>query len=335
MKRMVLIAVSALLTAAPAIAGTPPTYQVTVSAQDSSLAATGTVEAVRQGTLGAQVSGRVLEVLVRSGDAIKAGQPLIRIEAQAAVDAATASVAAANGAAARLATARADHERALRLHAQDYISLAALQRSAAVLHSAEAEAQASAAAANAAQTQASWRTVSAPYAGYVREVLVTAGDLATVGRPLVAIYAPGALRVIAHVPESAAGKLQSEKPAYLDAGGPGGPLQVSSWSVVSAVDPSTHSVEVRAELPAGTPVQPGQFARLLLPLESAAGQLRIPVRAVLTRSEVTAVYVVDNTGASHLRQVRLGPVTGEEVSVLSGLQGGERIALDPVAAGRN
>ena len=135
------------------------------SAQDGRYAATGTVEAVRQGTLGAQVSGRVLEVLVRSGDAVKAGQPLIRIEAEDAVDAASAGAATASGAAARLATARADFERAQRLRAQDYISVAALQRSEAALHSAEAEAQATAAAASAARTRAGWRTVSAPYAG--------------------------------------------------------------------------------------------------------------------------------------------------------------------------
>lgn len=336
MRRPVLSGLTAVLIALQAYAAAPATYDVSVSAQDGSYAATGTVAAVRQGTLGAQVSGRVLEVLVRSGDAVKEGQPLIRIEADDAVDAASASAATANGAAARLTAARAEYERAQRLHSQDYISIAALQRSEAALQSAEAEAKATAAAANAARTHAGWRTVSAPYAGHVTEVLVTAGDLATPGKPLVALYAPSALRVIAHVPESIASRLQSTKPAYLDGVEPGhAPLQVSSWSVVSAVDPATHSVEVRAELPAGAQMQPGQFARLLLPIQLAAAQLRIPVRAVLTRSEVTAVYVVDATGATHLRQVRLGPVAGEEVAVLSGLQSGEKIALDPVAAGRN
>jgi len=336
MKRRVQTGLSALLFALPALAAAPATYTVGASTQDSSYATTGTVEAVRQGTLGAQVSGRVLEVLVRSGEAVKAGQPLIRIEADDAADAATAGAATASGAAGRLASARADFERAQRLRSQDYISVAALQRSEAALHSAEADAQATAAAANAARTRAAWRTVTAPYAGYVTEVLVAAGDLATPGRPLVALYAPGALRVIAQVPEAIAGKLQSTRPALLGGADPGKPLlQVSSWSVVNAVDPATHSVEVRAELPAGAQLQPGQFARLLLPLKGAAAGLRIPTRAVLTRSEVTAVYVVDANGASHLRQVRLGPTEGEEVAVLSGLQGGEKIALNPVAAGRN
>ena len=336
MKRPVLTGLTAVLIALPAFAAAPATYSVDASTQDGSYAATGTVEAVRQGTLGAQVSGRVLEVLVRSGDAVKAGQPLIRIEADDAADAATAGAAMASGSAARLTTARADFERVQRLRSQDYISVAALQRSEMALHSAEAEAQATGAAANAARTRAGWRTVTAPYAGYVTDVLVAAGDLATPGRSLVSLYSPSALRVIAQVPESVAGKLQSTKPALLASVEPGqSPIQVSSWSVVSAVDPATHSVEVRAELPAGAHVQPGQFARLLLPLKVAAAQIRIPARAVLTRSEVNAVYVVDANGAAHLRQVRLGPVEGEEVTVLSGLQGGEKIALDPVAAGRN
>ena len=336
MKRPVLSGLFAVLCALPVVAAAPATYTVASSTQDSNYVATGTVEAVQQGTLGALVSGRVLEVLVRSGDAVKAGQALIRIEADDAVDAAAAGAATASGAVARLATARADFERAQRLRSQDYISVAALQRSEAALHSAEAEAQAAGAAANAARTRAAWRTVSAPYAGQVTDVLVAAGDLATPGKPLIALYAPGALRVIAQVPESVAGKLQNTKPAFLYSADPGAPpVQVSSWSVVSAVDPATHSVEVRAELPADVRVQPGQFARLQLLLKVATAELRIPTRAVLTRSEVTAVYVVDANGAALLRQVRLGPVAGEEVTVLSGLQGGEKIALDPVAAGRH
>jgi multidrug efflux pump subunit AcrA (membrane-fusion protein) len=104
--------------------------------------------------------------------------------------------------------------------------------------------------------------------------------------------------------------------------------------VIPAIDPLTHSIEVRAELPAGTALQPGQFASLFLPLRETSSQLRIPMSAVLRRSEVIGVYVVAADGAAHLRQVRLGAVIGDSVIVLSGLQSGERVALDPVAAGR-
>ena len=336
MKRLMPIILAAVISTLPALAATPATYSVNANTHDGRYTATGTVEAVRQGTLSAQVSGRVLEVLVRSGEAVKAGQSLVRIDAEDAVAAASAGAATASGASARLATARADFERAQRMQAQEYISVAALQKSEAALRSAEAEARATEATAGAANTRAGWRTVTAPYAGTITEVLVTAGDLASPGRPLVMLYAPGALRLVAQVPESVAGRLQAGKPAFVvgeDAART--PLQVSSWAVVGAVDAATHSVMVRAELPVGTSLKPGQFVRLLLPLSVGVAELRIPARAVLHRSEVDAVYVVDASGAVHLRQVRLGPGEGEEVVVLAGLQGGEQIAVDPVAAGRN
>jgi RND family efflux transporter MFP subunit len=244
-------------------------------------------------------------------------------------------VATASGAGARLAAARADYERAQRLRAQEYISVAAMQRIEAALHSAEAEAQAAAAAASGARSRAGWRVVTAPYAGHVTELFVTPGDLATPGRPLLALYDPAALRIIAQVPESLAPQLQVGQPASLAIERGQTPVQATSWTVVSAVDPATHSVEVRAELPAGSRLQPGQFVRVLLPMKAATAQMLIPARAVLQRSEVTAVYVIDAAGAPHLRQVRLGPVAGDDVAVLAGLAAGELIALDPIAAGRH
>lgn len=337
MQRVVFVGPFAVLFAVCALAAAPATatYTVTAATPDGGYVATGTVEAVRQGTLAAQLSGRVTDVMVRSGDAVKAGQALVRIDAEDAVQAASAGSATASGAAARLNAARAEFERAQRLRAQEFISVAALQRAEAALHSAQADAHATAAAAAAARTKAEWRTVTAPYAGLVTDVLVAAGDLATPGRPLVALYAPGALRVIAQVPESLASRLLASKPALIDGTDPHSqPLTIRNWSVVSAVDPATHSVEVRLELPAEASLQPGQFARLRLPLKEGTSATRVPAQAVLTRSEVTAVYVIDANGVAHLRQVRLGPAEGNEVTVLSGLVAGETIALDPIAAGR-
>ena len=60
----------------------------------------------------------------------------------------------------------------------------------------------------------------------------------------------------------------------------------------------------------------------------------IPVSAVLRRSEVVAVYVVDEKGGVKLRQVRLGETNADgAVEVLAGLNPGEQVALDPVKAG--
>jgi RND family efflux transporter MFP subunit len=326
------VAVAAAAHAAPAPARTVATYTVRAQSGSASYTATGTIEAVRQGTVAAQVSGRITDVPVRNGDAVQAGQALVRIEAGDDGDAVVASAAAASGAAARLLSARGDYERAQRLRAQEYLSAAAMQRAEAALHSAEAEAAASAAQAKAARTRAQWHTVTAPYAGQVTQLWVSAGDLATPGKPLLAIYDPAALRVVAQVPESLAARINAGKPAQLLAGAQA--VAISNWQVVGAVDPITHSVAVRAELPSGTRMQPGQFASLQLPLRDGSAPLQVPSSAIVIRSEVTAVYVVDGRGAAHLPQVRLGPALGAQVTVLSGLQAGERVALDPAVAAR-
>jgi len=336
MKGLIAIAVVALLLAPPAPAGPVASLVVGTSTGEGSFAATGTVEAVRQGTLGAQVSGRVAEILVRNGDEVTAGQALVRIEADEALQSAAASGAAAAGAAARLASARADHERALKLHAQDYISDAAMQRAEAAWQSAQAEAEGSEAMAKAASTRAGWYTVRAPYAGHVTDLWVSAGDTATPGRPLVGLYAPGALRVVARIPETIASRLLPGQSVQVQFGGDAPSataLTLTSWRAVPAVDPATHSIEVRVDLPAATRTDPGQFARLQLPVRTAAAEIRVPLRAIVRRSEVTAVYVIDPQGGTHLRQVRLGPVVGEAVTVLAGLEAGERIVADPNGAG--
>ena len=65
---------------------------------------------------------------------------------------------------------------------------------------------------------------------------------------------------------------------------------------------------------------------------SAAGRLVVPLGAVLTRGELTAVYVAQGERFL-LKAVRLGARQGEGVEVLAGLKAGERIATDPVRAG--
>ncbi len=332
MKAASVFLLAGILGASPARAEKLATYPVSARSEGASYAATGTVEAVRQGTLASQVSGRIIELRVRNGDVVEAGQLLIQIDVGDSADTAAASAAAASGAAARLVSARADFERAQRLRSQEYLSVAALQRAEAAFRSAEAEAQATEAQAKAARTRAAWHSVVAPYAGRVTNLWVSAGDLATPGKPLLGFYSPTALRVIAHVPESVAARVHADQPAQLLVG-ESVPVTLATWRLIPAVDPATHSVEVRAELPAGSGLEPGHFVRLLLPLQGASPEIRIPVSAVLRRSEMVGVYVIDAQGAAHLRQVRLGPVMGNAVIVLSGLQSGEQVALDPISAG--
>jgi RND family efflux transporter MFP subunit len=192
-----------------------PTHTVTAQSSNLTYVATGTVEAVRQATLSAQVAGRISGVFVHNGDSVRAGQTLIRIAAGEALDLTAANIFSAEGSEARLASAHADYERAQRLRAQDFISVAAMQRAEAGWRSAEAEAGSSGAQARAARARSDWFTIKAPFSGKLTNVHVSVGDLATPGRPLVGMYDPSALRLIAHVPETLAAQLLPTQQAYL------------------------------------------------------------------------------------------------------------------------
>lgn len=319
--------------AAQASAAEAPVTVTAGSASDAGrLVAPGQVQAVRQAVLAAQAAGRIAEVRVRSGEAVHRGDVLLRIDSPAALAAAEAGTAQADAAAAQLVSARADFERARRLHEKQYLSDAALERAQAQLHAVEAQATAARAQAHAAGAAAGWQELRAPYDGRVTAVNVAAGDLASPGQPLVGMYAPGALRVLADIPEDAAAHAATDQPVSLDFGVgqcDGAPREMKAWTLVPAIDPRTRSVGVRVELPELRDCLPGTLVRVGLRLRSpVTAGLAIPRTAVIHRGELDAVYVLDGSGRVMLRQVRLGEQSGDVVAVLSGLESGEHVVRE-------
>lgn len=297
----------------------------------------GVVEAVRQTVVAAQVPGAVVALNVKAGDRVKAGQVLVRLDARAAEQQAGAAAAQVQAARAAQEAATREFERQKQLHQKNYISQAALDRAEAQHKSAQAQAAAQLAAAGAARTESGFYTVKAPYDGIVSEVAVVLGDLALPGRPLLTLYDPGALRVTAAVPQSAAPRAESAPLAELP-GVSAARITPVRWQLLPALDPATHTLQLRLDLPPGTPAAPGMFARAWLPAgrggTTGAQRLTVPAQAVVRRAELTAVYVIGADGKPLLRQVRLGPQSGDQVEVLAGLAEGERVALQPQAAAR-
>jgi hypothetical protein len=154
-----------------------------------------------------------------------------------------------------------------------------------------------------------------------------------VGQPLLALYAPGALRIQVQVPQSDADAIRGVGRAavLLD---DGRRVDAASVAVFPSADPATHSVAVRVVLPSMAQApSPGATARVVFAIagQAGTGSVRIPRSALVQRGEVSGVYVIDGNRIA-LRQLRLGRPVGDGVEVLAGLTPGERIATDPVAA---
>jgi RND family efflux transporter MFP subunit len=291
----------------------------------------GVVEAVRQATLAAQTSGRVAEVRRDVGDQVAEGELLLRltaVEQQAGVDAARATLHAAEAAARE---ADANYERYLALARDQYVSRAQLEQMHAMRDSARAARDAAHAQLSNVGQQAAYTTVRAPYPGIVASRDVEQGESVGIGQPLITVFAPDALRIQVSVPQSAAESIRAH-PAASVRFHDGRSAQAARVTVFPAADAATHAVRIRIDLPAMDPVPaPGSTAKVTFPTVAGAALPRIPASAVARRGEVNAAYVLAD-GRLSLRQLRLGESSAGQVDVIAGLRAGETIAADPVAA---
>ncbi|MCD6679954.1 MAG: efflux RND transporter periplasmic adaptor subunit [Burkholderiaceae bacterium] len=308
------------------------TIEVRARAVRSTLEFDATLEAVRQSTVAAQVSGNVVERYVRAGDSVRAGQPLVRIDerdAQAAVARTDAAIAQAR---AERIDAQAAWERNRMLVERGFLSRAALDASQARLDAARASEQQAAAGAKQAALARSFTSVVAPYDGVVLATLVDAGDFAAPGRGVATLYQPGALRVVVQVPLSALPSAQHADDVVVTFAD-GQTLVPAVRTFVPGVDPVAQTRELRLEFADAVklPGVPGQRARVRFDGAEVVRRT-LPQRAVLRRGELDAVYVVRDDRFA-LRAIRLGRSHGDEVEVLGGLADGEKVAADPVRAG--
>jgi RND family efflux transporter MFP subunit len=298
------------------------TATVTLQARDVDLTypAEAVVEAVHSATVAAQVQGRVVEVRADAGQRVTKGEVLMRIDAREFAENAAAAEA-------QSIQAKANYERTKNLYAQKFISSAALDK-------AEADFKTAQAAAGASGANYSHANITAPMSGIVAQRLTELGEMATPGKPLITVYEPKGLRVIASIPQYKFAEIKKGLKARLEFPETGQWIDAVRVEILPTADARSHTVTARLYLPDNVPgVIPGMAARAHFIIGSGK-KLTVPPTAVLRRGEVTGVYVIDDQNMPHLRQVRLGEMLGNgEVEILAGLSGGERVSLDPIKAG--
>lgn len=314
-----------------------PLVTVGAATQGAGFELDGSLQAVRQSTVAAQIGGNVVQLAVQAGARVKAGQVLARIDerdAQAGLARSEAGVAQAR-AAAELARTHAQRQRDLR--AQGFVSQAALDQ-------AETEARAAQAAldqAQAGRAQAAlargFATVTSPFDGVVLATHVEAGELAAPGRPVVTVYQPQALRAVVQVSASRAAAARAARRVSVLLPGSDAWVTPRQVTALPGTDPVSQTVAWRLDLaPSEAALQPGQTVRVrfedVAAASPAAGGLRLPRAAVLRRGELTAVYVARDQHFV-LQAVRTGPLSGDSVEVVAGLRSGQQVAADALAAG--
>jgi len=288
------------------------------------LAANGNVMAWQEAIIGAELSGlRVTEVLVNVGDSVKRGQPLARIAAESVLaDLAQAKASVAEAEAA-LAEAKANAERSKQLQSQGFISsqatiqvLTAEQTTAARLAAARARVQAE-------EVRLAQARIVAPDDGVISARTATVGSLTAPNQEMFRLIRGGRLEWRAEVTGSELQKITPGMRAFLTTAS-GTRIDGAVRAVAPAVDPLTRNGIVYVDLPPGSAVRAGTFARGEFELGSGSA-LTLPQSAVVLRDGFSYVFLVGADNKVVQAKVDVGRRVGDRIEIVAGLPPAGRV----------
>lgn len=306
------------------------------------------------------VPGRVARVLVKLGDSVAAGQPILMIESPEANDAsanyaqseslitqANATLTQANVA---VTKAKADYDRVTALFEREAVAQKETlnaksqyeQSTAAAEQAAAAVEQAKVARARALERlqlldlkpgEANPRViVRSPLAGKVLEISVVAGEYRNdTTAPVMTIADLRTVWVTSDVPENSLRLVNpGESVDILFDAYPGEEFRGRVARVADMLDPKTRTIKVMVELDnTRGRLKPEMFGRIRH-REAARETPALPVGAIIQDGGKNIVYVEQGKGRFEAREVITGHRSGDVVTIVSGAQPGDRVVVDGV-----
>jgi RND family efflux transporter MFP subunit len=300
------------------------TQRVELGAIRTSMAASGAIRARRVTEIGAEVAGRLVQVLVDVGDAVEEGDPLFRIDARPY----QMGLAEAR---AGLALARAESRNAAQ--EVDRVGKLIAERAASEQHFDQLQTAAAVARAQVEQMEArvaraerdlECTLVRAPYPGSIVERRAHEGAMAGPA-PILVLQETGALEAVLAIPDAWPAPVRAGAEVRLYVEGLAEPLVTRIDRVSDRVDPGTHTYEVRGPVddPSRT-AKAGSYLRAEIEMSSGAPAPVVDRSALLTRDGRTYVFRVSGDTVERVA-VRIGLMDAERAQILSGLASGDEV----------
>lgn len=278
------------------------------------LRATGQVEAMQSIELRPEVDGRLVQVLVREGSVVSAGQALFKVDDAELM--------------AQVARAAADRDLAVQALARTRQLLAEKAAAPADLERAEAQARSSEASLALLKLRLDRTVVRAPFAGVAGARMVSVGDYVTPASRLIALQTVHPQRASFQVPERHAERLAvGQVVRFQVAALPGRDFE----GKVDFVDPQVQlpgrTITVKAVVPnPKRELAAGMFIEARLATEVRPAAVVIPEDAVTLIQGGAFVWVVLDNAVTR-RQVDLGVRTPGFVEIRSGVEPGQLVVV--------
>ncbi len=302
----------------------------------------GTVKAKTVSSVSSRVIGTVTSIKVREGDSVDEGDLLLTIDDKDIIQKVRAAEERYREATKALEAAKQNkfligitRERYKGLYDEMAISKQEMdeidtRKKIADIEYERVLAMASAAEASLLEAKVSheFTKIKAPVSGVVTEKKVEVGSMAVPGIPLFTVEDNSSFKLELNVDESLSEKLKIGLPVEVKIDSIGKEMSGRIYEIVPSVDPisRTFLVKVGIEDPS---LKTGLYGRALLP-KGEKEKILVPRTAIVEKGQLIGVYAVDDNGVITYRLVRTGKAYGENVEVLSGLKGGERIVVDGI-----
>jgi multidrug efflux system membrane fusion protein len=299
------------------------------------LQATGSVEPIQTAAVAAQVDGILERVTFREGDEVKQGQLLFQIDPRPY----QATLAQAEAALARdlamLQSAGRDAQRFEELAAKEYVTAQQLDQARTSAASMSATLRSDSAMVQRARLDLDRASVRAPISGRAGSILVRPGNLvrASSGTPLVVINQLQPILVRFPVPATdlaAIRRTTGTVPAIaIPVGDTGAPQQGTLSFLDNAVDSLTGTILLKATFPnTARTLWPGALVRVRLTLSTDKNALVIPIGAILTSQQGSAIFVVGDSNKVKQYLVQVVRTTDSLAVLAGGIEAGAQVVTD-------
>jgi RND family efflux transporter MFP subunit len=301
---------------------------VTLSPVPSSDTYVATIKSRRSATMQPQVDGNLVKIFVKSGDLVKAGQVLMRIDPLKQL----ATVQSQQGTQAQK-KALYDYteiqvERQRKLFEAGVVSRDAYDQALQAYQNAKADYESNAALTDTQKQQLAYYDIRAPFTGVVGDIPVHLGDYVSTTTVLTTVDENADLEAYIYIPTERAGVVRQGLPVeILDSAGK--TLVNSRISFLSPqVDNGLQSILAKAEIPRSAQIlRNQQLVRARVTWSTAPAPV-VPVLAVSLVGGQTFVYLASPKGEGYIAHqvpVMLGETVGNTYPVISGLKPGDKV----------
>lgn len=289
-----------------------------------------TIKSRRSATLQPQVDGNLVKIFVKSGDLVKVGQLLMRIDPLKQVATVESQKGTQQQKKALYDYTQIEEERQRKLYESGVVSRDAYDQAIQAYQNAKADYEANMALTDTQQQQLAYYEIRAPFTGIVGDIPVHLGDYVSPTTLLTTVDENADLEAYIYIPTERASVVRQGLPVeLLDTAG--NILAKSKISFLSPqVDNGLQSILAKAEIPRTPELLRNQQLVKARVTWSTAPAPTVPVLAVSLVGGQTFVYLAAPKGdgyMAHQVPVRLGETLGNSYPVLGGLKPGDKVIV--------